>query len=159
MPNRGSETNRFQGLSLTDLYEACHTRASSLQRLGEGFATLTPAERDNLARDTALLLLAVAPTLASGEYVPGTPTKAILEGSEDFLPAFLTAYEAHLREFRYRTLVTASDLAYGGRADRWRQEGTIDGQPVYDLAIGSEEGLALVLAHLEQAYKDAKTKL
>src|SRR5687767_5443443 len=100
MPSRDSETNRFQGLPLGDLYEACQTRASTLLGLDKGRTT---QERANLAKDTAHLLLAVAPTLASGEHVPGTPSQAILQGSEDFLPAFLTAHEIDLRQARYRT--------------------------------------------------------
>jgi hypothetical protein len=36
-------------------------------------------------------------------------------------------------------------------------DATIDGQRVYDLAMGSEEGLALVLAHLKEAFVAKKT--
>ncbi|HEY5781413.1 MAG TPA: hypothetical protein VIT66_06045, partial [Lysobacter sp.] len=140
MATRETETNRFHGLSLGALYEACQTRASTLLGLDKGRST---QERANLAKDTAHLLLAVAPTLASGEHVPGTPSQAILQGSEDFLPAFLTSHEIELRQVRYRTLVAASDLAYGGDAEQWRRDATIDGQRVYGLAMGSEEGLAL----------------
>src|SRR5688572_17873018 len=150
MPKRESDTNRFQGLSLRELYEACQTRASTLLGLDSGHST---RERANLAQDTGYLLLAVAPTLSSGEHVPNTPTQAILQGSEDFLPALLTVHEVELRQVRYRTLVIASDLAYGGGAELWRRDGKLDGQRAYELAMGSEEGLALVLAHLEEVFK------
>lgn len=149
MPNRDSDLNRFQDLSLAELYEACQARASMLLGLGGGRST---EERANLAKDTAYLLLAVAPSLASGKHVPGTPPQAILQGSEDFLPAILTAHEVELRQIRYRTLVLASDLAYGGDAEVWRRDFALDGKRAYDLAMGSEEGLALVLAHLEEVY-------
>lgn len=141
MPNRDFDFNRFHDLSRAELYEACHARASMLMGLGGGRST---AERFNLTKDTAHLLSAVAPTMASGEHAPGTPAQAILQGSEDFLPAFLTAHEIELRQVRYRTLVAACDLAYGRGADRWCRDGTIDGQRVYELAICSEEGLAIV---------------
>ena len=149
MPNRNSDINRFRDLSRAELYEACHARASMLMGLGGGRST---AERVNLAKDTAHLLLAVAPTMPGGEHVRGTPAQAILQGSEDFLPAFLTAHEIELRGVRYRTLVAACELAYGRGADGWCSEGTIDGQRVSELAMGSEEGLAIVLAHLEKVF-------
>lgn len=76
MPKRESDTNRFQGLSLRELYEACQTRASTLLGLDSG---RTARERANLAKDTGHLLLAVAPTIASGEHIPGTPAQAILQ--------------------------------------------------------------------------------
>lgn len=150
MAIRSPELNRFQGLSLGELYEACQVRASTLLGLDRGRDT---QERANLAKDTAHLLLAVAPVLAKGDLAPGTPAKAIFQGTEEFLPAFLTAHELELRLARYRTLIAASDLAYGGRAEKWLRDGLLDGQRVYDLAMDSEEGLALVLAHLEQVYK------
>ena len=115
-----------------------------------------PRRSEPTSPRTAHLLLAVAPTLASGEHVPGTPSQAILQGSEDFLPAFLTAHELELRQVRYRTLVAACDLAYGGASEQWCRDGTVDGQRVYDLAMGSEEGLALVLAHLEEVFAAKK---
>ena len=149
MPNRDSEINRYQELSRAELYEACQARASMLLGLGGGRST---GERANLAKDTAHLLLAVAPSLASGEYVPGTPAQAIFQGTEDFLPAFLTAHEVVLTQVRYQTLVAASDLAHGGSAEWWRRDGTLNGQRVFDLAISSEQGLALVLAHLEEVF-------
>ena len=151
MANRDSDINRYQDLSRAELYEACHARACMLLGLGGGRST---GERANLAKDTAHLLLAVAPSLASGAHVPGTPAQAILQGSEDFLPAFLTAHELEQTRVRYRTLVAASDLVHGGGADLWRRDGMLDGQRVYDLAMGSEEGLALVLARLEEIFVD-----
>ena len=151
MPTLPPKPNRFQGLSLGELYEACQVRASTLLGLDRGRDT---RERTNLAEDTAHLLLAVAPALVKDDQVLGTPAKAIFLGSEEFLPAFLTAHEFELRQVRYRTLIAASDLAYGRRAEQWLREGTLsDGEPVYDLAIASEQGLALVLAHLELVYK------
>lgn len=151
MPNRDTDSNRFKGLALADLYEACQVRASTL--LGANNVRNTQ-ERTNLSKDTAHLLLAVSPALASGEQVPGTAAKSIAQGTEDFMPAFLTEHEMALRQVRYRTLVVASDLAYGGAAETWRRDGVIDNQRVYDLAMDTEEGLGIVLAHLERVYSE-----
>ena len=144
------EPNRFQGLSLGDLYEACQVRASTLLGLDTGRDT---RERANLAQDTANLLLAVAPRLAKADHIPDTAAEAIFRDAEEFLPAFLTAYELELRRVRHRTLIAASDLAYGWRAEEWLRNGRLNDRPVYDLAMDSEEGLAFVLAHLEREYQ------
>jgi hypothetical protein len=136
-------------MPLSELYLACQGRAGTLMGRDTGRTT---TERVNLATDTAQLLLAVSARLATGERPPGTPSQTVLQGSEDFLPAFLTTHEIEMRQLRYRTLVAASDLACGGNAEAWRQDGKLDGERAYDLAMGSEEGLALVLAHLEEIF-------
>lgn len=150
MPARPPEPNRFRGLSFGELYEACQVRASTLLGLDRGRDT---RERANLAKDTAHLLLAIAPVLTKGEQASGTPASAIFRDNEDFLPAFFTAYELEVRQVRYRMLVAASELAYEARAEQWLRAGRLNGQRAYDLALDSEEGFAFVLAHLEQTYK------
>jgi hypothetical protein len=149
MPNR--ETNPFHGLPLAQLYVACQQRARTLLESG---VERTPEERANLAKDTAYLLMAVAPALAHGEHIPGSAEKALAQGTDDFMPAFLTVHEVELRQVRYRTLVAAADLACGGKGHDWCRDGTIDGHRVYELAMGSEQGLAQVLGELEQIYRE-----
>jgi hypothetical protein len=141
------DANPHMDRPLEDLHRACNERAGLLLESGAGGGR---AEREALARDTAFLLLAVVPNLASGEDIPGTPAREVLRGGADFVESYWRAHESTLRSARYRTLVMATDLALGEEAGHWRRDGWIDGERVYTLAMTSETGLLRVLSELSK---------
>lgn len=139
--------NRFGERTLDELYKACQRRAATLLR--EGGAPIEPAQRERLDRDTAFLLLAVASRIHSG--LPGV---AALRRDLETRPGaiaetFSGAHATMAREPRYTVLVHASEYVLGGRAESWRRDARVDGARVYDLALGSDEGLRRVLQALE----------
>lgn len=141
-------TNRFAHRSLAALYTACQTRAGTL--MGRG-TPRTPKQREDLAIDTAYLLLAIAARIQSGESVPGTPEK-MMQGSQSasLVGAFGSYYRREAREARYRTLKRAENYVLGERADQWDRDALVDGVRVSELALDSDGGLRRVLETLEE---------
>lgn len=133
----------YHGMPLEDLYDAMQARAGELQaRRGR-----SPEEREALAEDTALMLLSAASRLSPGHHAAGTPERD-MDTAIGFEAAFARWNDQLVQASRYRVLARAANAALGAGADAWRRDGRVGGERAYDLALASDEGLALVLGEL-----------
>lgn len=139
-------TNPHRDSDLQELYRACQKRAAEL--MARDGISRTAEQREELALDTAHLLLATAATLINTDIA--TPTSSIWDDARrDPVTAFWPKHEAALRAARYRTLVGAVDAVLGGKREHWIRDAHVDGYRAYDLALSSEDGLLKVLEHLD----------
>lgn len=140
--------NPYMDRSLGRLYEACQARAGELLDPPPG--PRTAEQRRALALDTAHLLMAVAARVHVSEHVPGSPEQAMANAPSRLAKVYGEYFEHLAARARYATLMRACNYVHGDRAERWRQETTLDGLPVTQLAMASDEGLRRVLEHLEE---------
>lgn len=140
--------NPYMDWSLGRLYEACQARAGELLNPPPG--PRTAEQRRALALDTAHLLMAVAARVHVSEHVPGSPEQAMANTPSRLSRVYGEYFEHLTARARYVTLMRACNYVHGDRAERWRQETTLDGLPVTQLAMASDEGLRRVLEHLEK---------
>lgn len=141
------QPNPYRDAPLGELYEAAMRRAGELR--APSTAPRTREERAALASDTGNLLIALAGCIGSGSpHVPGSPERDVELRGASFVAAFGHYLEHRNKETRYATLLRASNVALGGQARNWIRDGWVDGERVYDLAMGSDAGLRRVLEHL-----------
>jgi hypothetical protein len=140
-------SNPYIELDLDALTRVLHERAGELLKEG---VQRTPAERAELARDTAYLLLAASGFLDPGYYRAGQPEEAITRGHESLAQAFGAWADKLQRDARHRVLFRAVNAAVPKNPYNWLREAKLDGRDLSEVAAESDEGLARVLAHLQE---------
>lgn len=138
--------NPYLELDLEALAEAFHRRAGELLKEG---VQRSATERATLARDTAYLLLAAARVMEPGWAAPTAPEKALGHGNATLAEVFGGWAEALQRGVRHRVLVRAVNVAIAGNPVLWLQRARLDGRALSDVAVESDTGLRLALAHLQ----------
>lgn len=125
------------------LRHECQARAAELGRRG---VARTAAEREELASDTVMLLMAVADQLADGpsfEWTPGTPEFHAAAGRVELLMAWCRERENNIRRALVRRVLELGgmDAAASGR---WMMQ-PIEGKTPFWTCAADEEGLQWVL--------------
>jgi hypothetical protein len=126
----------YYGMPLEELTDAMHARAGELQAR----RSRSPEEREQLAADTALMLLSAAAAITPGHYAADTPERE-MDSPTGFQEAFARWNDQLVRGCRYRVLVRAANAALGGRVEAWIRDGRVGGQRAYDLALAELEAM------------------
>jgi len=140
-----AKANPYLDTDLEGLTEACHARAGDLLEPRQR----TRDERAELAEDTGYLLLAIARRIDPGWHGASGPERE-LEDMGDLAARFGEWAELKQKALRYEVLLRAANVVQGGSAHIWIREARLDGERAYTLAIESDDGLARVLAHLQE---------
>lgn len=99
--------------------------------------------------DTAFLLLAVAARIHSGQPDIGSVEVELEQRPHAVVDTFGRIHQGLAKQARYTVLMRAADHVLGGTAVTWMRDAAIDGERLYDLALGSDAGLRRVLEVLE----------
>ena len=134
--------------SLHRLYLACQRRAMELIR-----ESATHGEH-SLDRDTAQLLIAAIERF-DFTLTPQLPGLQLARGRQ-FLDVFNEFHRGALRDARYRTALAAATAVHGDRASQWLRTAHLDGEHVYDIALGSDAGMNAVIAHLAREHESRR---
>ncbi len=146
--------NPYFGMELSELQAAMDERAHILRNPPP--QPRTPEQRVWLSQDTGHMLAIASRHLGGGQDTPGTPERALLGRPQDFVGAFSAFYRHERAGARHRTLTRAANAALGAGAQTWTRDALIDGERVYDLAMGSDAGLLQVLQQLQQLASQPK---
>ncbi|WP_206860577.1 hypothetical protein [Lysobacter changpingensis] len=141
-------SNPHSKSSLHRLYLACQRRAMELIR-----ESATHGEH-SLDRDTAQLLIAAIERF-DFTLTPQLPGLQLARG-RDFLEVFEEFHQGALRDARYRTALAAATAVHGDRAPQWLRTVHQDGEPVHDIAIGSDAGMNAVITHLAREHESRR---
>lgn len=133
------------------LEESLQELASSCQRAASHLETIAPdAPVPSTLQERLRLLLIASGTRLLPNEVWGTRPEGARDPSH-FRELLLAQHRQRLRENRYRTLALAADHHLGANSHNWLRDTTLDGRPLYDEAMASEEGLLAALRAIELA--------
>lgn len=138
--------NPFITASSDNLAKACSSAASDLS----ANRPRTRDERLELAERVRLLLIAAAHRIAPSGTWFSRPEA--VRHDRDFMSSLNADHAQRLRENRYRTLSLAAEHYLAASAHNWLRDTRLDGQPLYYLALSSEDGLARALAAIPKSH-------
>ncbi len=130
-----SRTNPYVDLTLVQLWEAMQRQAGELL-----------SDRPRSRRDTAHLILAAAAKIDARTGL-GSPAEAVLAGRRLLTEIYGEVYQAEAAAMRHLILCQAAD-AIGFDYEQRRRVGS-PWREAAILAVGSDDGLLLALAMLE----------
>lgn len=140
-----SARNPYLDQDLSELVAACNRRFNELE-LG---TPRTPDQRRDLARDTQLLLLALARVIDPGHHTPNSVSWAMQHARLGLAETYLAWAREQQRIIRHVALVRASEQRLGLQQRPWFIDHELQGTTAGALAVASDDGLRAVLELLE----------